>query len=125
VSEGSNEIPVISRRVLVVDEDLDTLELMRDFLSDEGYVVDAAPTGEKALDLIEKIRHDIIVLDLWMPIINGQDLLKAVDRNGNRPKFVIIAPSKASSGGANLIAAARFLEKPFDLVDLLEAIKDR
>jgi CheY-like chemotaxis protein len=113
-------------RVLVVDDD----ELIRDTLatalSDEGYSVRVAGDGRAALDTLGAWRPDLIVLDLMMPIMDGQ-AFRAAQRSApvtaDIPVIVLSAAHNVHARAADLGAAAVF-PKPFDLMALLDAVEN-
>ncbi len=112
-------------RVLVVDDD----ELIRDTLatalSDEGYTVRVASDGRAALSTLGEWRPDLIVLDLMMPIMDGQ-AFRAAQRTARGvediPVIVLSAAHNVQARAADLEAAAVF-PKPFDLSALLDAVE--
>ncbi len=64
--------------VLVVDDDQDTVDMMRDILTEEGHVVLCARDGREALELARTKRPDLVLLDLNMPEMDGRAFLAAV-----------------------------------------------
>ena len=112
-------------RVLVVDDD----ELIRDTLatalSDEGYAVRVAGDGRAALDTLGEWLPDLIVLDLMMPVMDGQ-AFRAAQRSeeitADIPVIVLSAAHNVLARAADLGAAAVF-PKPFDLGTLLDAVE--
>ena len=63
-------------KVLVVDDDADTCEIARRFLSSQGFGVDCANNGKEALSVILEEKPDVVVLDLCMPGMNGEKLIE-------------------------------------------------
>jgi CheY-like chemotaxis protein len=59
-------------RVLVVEDDVPTCEMLVEFLRLEGFAVDRAPNGRIALDRVQAHRLDVVLLDLLMPVMDGQ-----------------------------------------------------
>jgi DNA-binding response OmpR family regulator len=115
----------MSGRVLVVDDD----ELIRDTLatalSDEGYAVRVAPDGRAALSTLGEWQPDLIVLDLMMPVMDGQAFRKAQRSaavTADIPVIVLSAAHNVHARAADLDAAAVF-PKPFDLAKLLDAVE--
>jgi CheY-like chemotaxis protein len=79
-------------KVLVADDDPDTVSTLRILLSDEGYNVRAAYDGRAALEAIHDFDPDVAILDILMPGMTGWDIAKAVrKRNGDRPLLVAIS----------------------------------
>ena len=62
--------------ILVVDDEPDIRELVRDILEDEGYKVTVAENGQTARKSFARHAHDLVLLDIWMPDVDGITLLK-------------------------------------------------
>jgi CheY-like chemotaxis protein len=108
--------------VLVVEDEEDLRETMREALESNGYAVVAAREGQEALDQLERIEHlCLVILDLLMPGMNGWDFFaKFRARPGLADVPVVVhssAPSRAPAG------VTRVLKKPVDLEHLLSVIR--
>ena len=82
--KDSSKIP--SMKILVVDDSKTTLEIVREILTLHKHIVETAENGAQALDIYEKFRPDLVVLDQVMPIIDGYETLRkilCVDKNAN------------------------------------------
>src|SRR4051794_12787785 len=104
-------------RILVVDDDLDVLSVMRDLLIDEGYEVRTAGNGREALDVLAEWRPDLIVLDLMMPIMDGPTFRRRqreLDLAPGAPLLVLSA-ARNMLDVASKIGANGCLGKPFSL----------
>lgn len=112
-------------RILVVEDELATLDLLRRSLSKAGYEVATAPDGKTALNLFASSRPDLLLLDLMLPDISGMDILKHVVAQPDPPPVVIFS----ARGDANDIedginaGAYKYLVKPISRDKLLETIK--
>lgn len=112
------------RRVLVVDDDPIIQGFLLDALSDEGYEVRTAVNGRDALEVADGWRPDLIVLDLMMPVMDGQTFrAHQREREGLRdvPIVVLSATRDIQSQSEGLEPAGVF-SKPFDLDMLLDAV---
>ncbi|MEA2083252.1 MAG: response regulator [Thermodesulfobacteriota bacterium] len=81
-------------RLLIVDDELVTREMVRNLLEDEGYVVDVTENGFDAFDIINRSVPDLILLDIMMPVLNGFDMcrmLKAEDYTRDIPVIFVTA----------------------------------
>lgn len=90
---------VPSRMVLVVDDDMKSVEILSAFLLAEGYSVMKSYGGEDAIELAQKHKPDIILLDLLMPGVNGFDVLQALYKNPETsgiPVFIVTAKEVSS-----------------------------
>jgi CheY-like chemotaxis protein len=76
---------IASESILLVDDDLEILESMSELLGKRGYVIVQAVNGQKALDLLRKIRALplLIVLDMSMPVLNGREFLRERERDAD------------------------------------------
>jgi CheY-like chemotaxis protein len=113
-----------SNRVLVVDDDALIRDTIATALSDEGYAVRVAADGRAALDTLDEWLPDLIVLDLMMPVMDGQ-AFRAAQRTSNTaadiPVIVLSAAHNVQARAASIGAVAVF-PKPFDLGTLLDAV---
>jgi CheY-like chemotaxis protein len=108
--------------VLVVDDDRDTREAIRETLVEEGYTVSCAGNGREAMTMLESTLPDLLVLDLMMPELNGWQVLALLgERRLQLPVLVLTADRDAElKGPPESIAGC--LAKPVNLVDLLRAV---
>jgi CheY-like chemotaxis protein len=110
--------------VLVVDDDPDIRETLREVIEAEGYRVVTAANGRAALEaLIMGLHPSLIVLDLMMPSMSGWDVLAAI-RGDGALRDIPVAVISASGGRTPPPGATHFLRKPIDLDALLEVIRD-
>jgi len=58
-------------RILLVDDDANTLEILRRWLAKEGYITDSAHNGEECLEALERKTYDVVLLDVMMPVMDG------------------------------------------------------
>jgi two-component system cell cycle sensor histidine kinase/response regulator CckA len=115
------------QKILVVDDDAEAREMLCEFLSDQGYAVEAAPDGATALHKLDGFSPDLIVTDYEMPGMSGLELIRRVQmRDPGRPMLLVTAreeldlPRGAYSSSGPLVC----LRKPLDL-DALSAIVQR
>ena len=113
-------------RVLVVDDDLAIRELLQAALARSGYKVTAVAGAKQALDLLEDATFDVILLDLVMPEMTGQEFFAELRRQ--KPalaRSVIFVTGAAMDPNAQRFIADTgrpLLTKPFDLNDLEETV---
>jgi len=109
-------------RVLVVEDDPQVRATISDALLLEGYVVTTAANGADALSMIPNSRPDVIVFDLWMPVIDGWDFRRAqLAAHPEIPVVVLSALDMRNERLAELRADA-LIAKPFDLDELYAAV---
>jgi two-component system nitrogen regulation response regulator NtrX len=112
--------------VLVVDDERDIRETLRGILEDEGYKVLLAESGEAGLEQLKSRSCDVVLLDIWLPGMDGLDTLERIRQSESAPEVVMI------SGHGNVETAVRatklgafdFLEKPLSLDKTLIVIKN-
>ncbi|MES9992399.1 MAG: response regulator transcription factor [Candidatus Thiodiazotropha sp.] len=85
--DASNSSP----RVLLVDDDRELLELLNDYLTQEGFNVDTASDGRAGVSAALSGRHDIVVLDVMMPEVNGIQALGMIRAQSNLPILMLTA----------------------------------
>ncbi|MGD0946980.1 MAG: UDP-3-O-acyl-N-acetylglucosamine deacetylase [Candidatus Binatia bacterium] len=110
--------------VLVVDDEAQIRNSLRGILAEEGLQVLEAEDGRQALDLIEREHPELVILDIWMPEMDGLQLLQQLHDAAPGPEVVMI------SGHGNIETAVRatklgafdFIEKPFSLDALLRVV---
>ena len=113
--------PVSARRVLVVDDDADIRELLVSVLSDDGYEAASARDGRDALDVLDRWKADVIVLDLMMPVMDGWTFAARMKEKWTIPIVVLSAATEVRKHASQL-GAADVIPKPFDIETLLPMI---
>jgi len=112
-----------SGRVLVVDDQTEIVDLIVDFLRDEGYRVDGVTDGVSALAAIEAHPPALILLDMFMPHMTGNELWEYLKGN-HIATIPVVLMTASPSAAENLLAqgATDYLAKPFDLDQLLACV---
>ena len=77
--------------ILIVEDNKELSQLLRDFLINEGYAVSTAETGEKALALYERYGARLVVLDIMLPGLDGFSVLKKIREKSNTPVLIVSA----------------------------------
>jgi len=111
-----------SAYILVVDDEPDIRNLLQEILEDEGFSVSVAENGQAARDSIRLRRPDLILLDIWMPDIDGVALLKEWKENESLDSTVIMISGHGTvetAVEAIRIGAYDFIEKPLSIAKLL------
>ncbi|HSV70281.1 MAG TPA: response regulator [Methylibium sp.] len=112
--------------ILVVDDELGIRALLSDILSDEGHAVELAENAAQARAFRERERPDLVLLDIWMPDVDGVTLLKEWGA-GNQLTMPVIMMSGHGTIDTAVEAikfgAMAFLEKPITLQKLLRAVE--
>jgi len=113
-------------RVLVIDDDEDICQYLREFLTREGFKVTTISKPADALAEIRQGRHQIVLLDVRMPGVDGVDLLRQVRAVDSDICVIVMTgyPSVQSAVDSMKASAFDYLQKPFDLQSL-RAVVDR
>ncbi len=115
-------------KILVVEDDKEIQELIMYFLTKEGYEVDTADDGLEGLKLLKEKAHDLIVLDLMLPNLDGKNFTKIVkgisSEYGNPIIIMLTAKTEIEDVLEGLeIGADDYMKKPFDPRELVLRIK--
>ena len=114
-------------RILIVDDEAEIVELLRDVLTGEGYTVDAAPTADAALKLIRENIYDLALLDFNLPDMDGVMLHREIRQMDAELAARAIFMSGFLQSDANLgyymSQSGGFLAKPFDISDVLTQVR--
>ncbi len=110
--------------VLVVDDDRDTLNLLRTALRAQGLQVRTATRGERALRVVQEHPPALIMLDLHLPGMDGYQVLKALKQNPDTASIPVVVmtgfanPEDGVPPELEALGALRFVTKPFSMEDL-------
>ncbi len=111
--------------ILVVDDDDRIRSLLKDYLSENNYIVSTAENAEQAKTRLEYLKFDMIILDVMMPGQNGYDLTKEIKKNINVPIILLTAKGEVESRIKGLeLGADDYIGKPFEPKELLLRIKN-
>lgn len=115
--------------VLVVDDEKKLRNLLRDYLEREGYAVLEAADGQMALDVARAARPDLVVLDLGLPGLPGDEVARLLRRDSDLPIVMLTAKASENDRVAGLrLGADDYVVKPFsprELVARIEAVLRR
>jgi two-component system, NtrC family, nitrogen regulation response regulator NtrX len=112
--------------ILVVDDELGIRALLSEILTDEGHTVELAENAAQAREVRESLRPDLVLLDIWMPDVDGVTLLKEWAAGGQLSMPVIMMSGHGTidtAVEATKFGASAFLEKPITLQKLLRAVE--
>ena len=112
--------------ILVVDDELGIRALLSEILTDEGHTVELAEDAAQARQVRELLRPDLVLLDIWMPDVDGVTLLKEWSAGGMLQMPVIMMSGHGTidtAVEATKYGASAFLEKPITLQKLLRAVE--
>jgi len=112
--------------ILVVDDELGIRALLSEILADEGHTIELAENAAQARACRERIRPDLVLLDIWMPDVDGITLLKEWASTSQLSMPVIMMSGHGTidtAVEATKYGAMAFLEKPITLQKLLRAVE--
>jgi two-component system, chemotaxis family, chemotaxis protein CheY len=112
--------------VLIVEDNLDSRQLLQMMLESEGFIVAAASDGRKAMEMLHEIKPDVLVTDLMLPAVSGGELIRHVRGTAALAHLPIVVVSAYSDhyeadaleAGANVV-----LKKPLDGDLLIRAVR--
>ena len=111
--------------ILIVDDDDRIRNLLKDYLSENNYIVSAAENAIQAKEKLEYLKFDIIILDVMMPGQNGYELTKEIKQKIKVPIILLTAKGEVENRIRGLeIGADDYLGKPFEPKELLLRIKN-
>jgi DNA-binding response OmpR family regulator len=114
----------MSRKILVVDDDRKTVDLLRMYLEKDGYQVLAAHDGRQALDLTRQRRPDLIVLDLMLPSVDGLDVCRILRAESDTPIIMLTARTTEDDKLLGLdLGADDYITKPFSPREVVARVR--
>jgi two-component system, NtrC family, response regulator HydG len=113
------------RSVLIVDDEHDACENLRDILTELGYRVDTAGNGPQAIELVGRTAYDIALLDLKMPGMDGLTLYRRIKQLQPETAAIVVSAFAGSELADRALqeGAAHLVAKPVDMPQLLRAIE--
>ena len=113
-------------RILVVDDDKTTRHVLRNVLTTAGFSTSVAKDGVEALKALDRGGFDLLLLDVWMPRMNGLDLLARLRSSKSRPRVVVMTSDDAPE---TLLKAVReqafqYVHKPVESAVLVETVRE-
>jgi CheY-like chemotaxis protein len=113
-------------KILIADDEREAIEVLYDFLSDLGHEVTTALDGAEAVQKIKECRFEIVILDLKMPRVSGEEVLRMVVKESPSAKIIITTGYSDDGQSQSRLThpnVGAFIEKPIDLEYLEECIK--
>jgi len=112
-------------RILIADDDRATLHLLQGVLKNAGYATEVAKDGLEAQERLLRGRFDLLLLDIWMPRLNGLELLASLKKRKKGPRVVVMTSDDTPDTLLKAIReqAYRYLHKPVDPKQLIETLE--
>ncbi|MGE4283424.1 MAG: response regulator [Clostridia bacterium] len=114
----------MNEKVLVVDDEVKLLAVVKDYLAVEGYEVYTADRGKKAIELFRETKPDFVILDLMLPDLSGEEICKTIRIESDVPILMLTAKSSEEDKINGLyIGADDYLTKPFSPRELVGRVR--
>src|SRR5579871_2080219 len=112
--------------ILIVDDEAGIRDSLAGILTDEGYSASSVESGEACLDLLRKTAFDVVLLDIWLPGIDGLEALAKIRESENSPEVIMISGHGTieTAVRATKLGAFDFLEKPLSIERTLIVLKN-
>ena len=113
-------------RILIVDDEKNIVRSLTGVLSDEGYEISTTGDGVKALEIIQKDPPDLVLLDIWLPGMDGIEVLKTLKTYNSGVEVLIMSGHGTIDTAVKVtkLGAQDFIEKPFSLDRITESIQN-
>ena len=114
----------MSQKILVVDDELDIVKVVRAYLEQSGFRVITASDGQLALAAFRHERPDLVILDLNLPLIDGLDVCRTIRRESNTPVIMLTARVEETDRLIGLeIGADDYIVKPFSPREVVARVR--
>jgi len=111
-------------RILLVEDDTEISDMLRNYLATENYEVVCAYDGQEACDVFDKEAFDLVLLDLMIPKINGMEVMGKIRESSTVPIIIISAKDTDSDKTLGLgLGADDYITNPFSVTEVLARIK--
>ncbi len=114
------------RKILIVDDDLDILEVIGLILESEGYEVELVSNGQQIFDHISQFNPDLIILDVMLGDMDGREICRNIKNSEGTLHIPIIMISATHNMAESIKKSCKpddFIEKPFDIVNLITKVE--
>ena len=110
--------------ILIVEDDMNINELLKEALTKEGYICEQAFSGTEARMLLDMKKYALILLDLMLPGITGEEVLSVIRDKGNTPVIVLTAKDGLDEKVSVLTSGADdYITKPFEMKEVMARIQ--
>ncbi len=114
----------MNEKILVVDDEINLLKVVKDYLLRESYEVYTADHGTTAIELFHSVQPDFIILDLMLPDISGEEICKLIRKESDVPILMLTAKIDEDDKVSGLtIGADDYLTKPFSPRELMGRVR--
>ncbi|PLV60012.1 response regulator [Thermotoga sp. KOL6] len=111
------------KKILIVDDEPNMRELLKEELTEEGYTVETAEDGKEALEKFLSGDYDLVILDIEMPGMNGLEVAGEIRRRKKDAKIIILTAYSHYKSDLSSWAADEYVVKSFNFDELKEKVK--
>lgn len=113
-------------KILLIEDDLKVCSFINKGLTEEGFILSCANTGEKGLEQLEQSKYDLVILDIMLPNMNGLEVCRLIRSKNNKiPILFLTALGSAENVVLGLSTGADdYLTKPFKFIELVARVKN-
>jgi CheY-like chemotaxis protein/anti-sigma regulatory factor (Ser/Thr protein kinase) len=114
------------KKILVVDDDQSTRHVLRKVLSAAGFSTTVAKDGVDGLKVLKSKKFDLLLLDVWMPRMNGLEMLGKLPATKTRPRVVVMTSDEAPQTLLEAVRkqAVKYVHKPVEAIALLHTVRE-
>ncbi|MCD0487616.1 response regulator [Pedobacter sp. MC2016-14] len=115
----------MSKKIMICDDDAGILEMMEMIIDEYGFEVITEANSLNVLKGLERERPDLLLLDIWMPLLSGDQVLRNIKADAQFDALPVIMYSASAEGRAiaESVGADDYIAKPFDMNDLESKIR--
>jgi len=114
----------MAKSILIVEDDHNISELLRLYLEKEGYTAAIANDGGEGVTLFRKLRPDLVLLDLMLPVLDGWGVLRAIRQDSQTPVIMLTAKGETTDKVTGLKQGADdYITKPFEMKEVLARVE--
>ncbi|GAA0180522.1 response regulator transcription factor [Clostridium sediminicola] len=111
-------------KILIIDDEVELSDIVGDFLKAEGFQVYTAVNGQEGLLCFKKEKHQLVILDIMLPLVDGMEICRTIRGISNVPIIMLSAKSNSTDKVISLgLGADDYIMKPFDTMELIARVK--
>jgi len=116
----------MTKKLLICDDDVDIVEMLEIVLDDISYEIITETNSKKVLELISNTHPHLVLMDLWMPVISGDQILKHMREDKSLASIPVVIMSAAPDGKEIALKAGAngYIPKPFDVDELVQRVNE-
>lgn len=115
---------LMSKIILVIEDDGNIRELLRLYLEQEGYSVETAQDGLEGMRAFKRLHPDLVLLDLMMPVMDGTQVIREIRASSKTPVIMLTAKGETFDKVAGLeLGADDYITKPFEMRELIARVR--